>query len=54
MVCIKILTNIKASIILPNEIIQKGRLKEMALEANKGNHFRMYENKEDAEKCLLI
>jgi len=25
----------------------------MALEINKGNHFRMYESKEEAEKWLL-
>lgn len=26
----------------------------MAIEANKGNHFRMYESKEEAEKWLLM
>ncbi|NLX61618.1 MAG: hypothetical protein GXZ06_03730 [Tissierellia bacterium] len=31
----------------------KGRFKEMALETNKGNHFRIYNNKEEAEKWLL-
>ena len=40
---------IKAVAVIPREIIQKGRLKEMALETNKGNHFRMYETKEEAE-----
>jgi hypothetical protein len=25
----------------------------MAIETNKGNHFRLYENKEEAEKWLL-
>lgn len=44
---------IKAVAVIPGEIIQKGRLKEMALETNKGNHFRMYETKEEAEKWLL-
>lgn len=44
---------IKAVAVIPGEVIQKGRLKEMALETNKGNHFRMYENKEEAEKWLL-
>ncbi|WZL71350.1 DUF4180 domain-containing protein [Defluviitalea saccharophila] len=44
---------IKAVAVIPREIIQKGRLKEMALETNKGNHFRMYETKEEAEKWLL-
>jgi PadR family transcriptional regulator, regulatory protein AphA len=45
--------NIKAVAIIPEEITQKGRFKEMALEANKGNHFRMYESKEEAEKWLV-
>lgn len=35
------------------ETIQKGRFKEMAMETNKGNHFRLYESKEEAEKWLL-
>ncbi len=44
---------IKATAIVPQETIQKGRFKEMALETNKGNHFRLYESKEEAEKWLL-
>ncbi len=44
---------IKAAAIVPKETIQKGRFKEMALETNKGNHFRLYESKEEAEKWLL-
>lgn len=44
---------IKAAAIVPYETIQKGRFKEMALETNKGNHFRLFEGKEDAEKWLL-
>lgn len=44
---------IKAATIIPKEIIQKGRFKEMTMETNKGNHFRLYENKEEAEKWLL-
>jgi len=44
---------IKAAAIIPQETIQKGRFKEMAVETNKGNHFRLYESKEDAEKWLL-
>lgn len=43
----------KAAAVIPQEIMKKGRFREMALEANKGNHFRMYENKEEAEKWLL-
>lgn len=45
--------NIKAATIVPHETIQKGRFKEMAMEMNKGNHFRLYESSEEAEKWLL-
>ncbi len=44
---------IKAATIVPLETIQKGRFKEMALETNKGNHFRLYESKDDAVKWLI-
>jgi PadR family transcriptional regulator, regulatory protein AphA len=44
---------IKTSAVIPQEVMEKGRFREMALETNKGNHFRMYENKEEAEKWLL-
>jgi PadR family transcriptional regulator AphA len=44
---------IKAAIIVPKETIQKGRFKEMALETNKGNHFRLYESKKEAEAWLI-
>ena len=44
---------IKAAAIIPQETIQNGRFKEMAMETNKGNHFRLYESNEDAEKWLL-
>lgn len=45
--------SIKAVAIIPQETIEKGRFKEMAMETNKGNHFRLYESKEEAEKWLL-
>ncbi len=45
--------NIKVAAVFPQELVQKGRFKEMALETNKGNHFRMYETKEEAETWLL-
>lgn len=45
--------NIKVVAIIPQEIIHNGRFKEMIVEANKGNHFRMYESKEGAERWLL-
>jgi DNA-binding PadR family transcriptional regulator len=44
---------VKAAVIIPQETIQKGRFKEMVTETNKNNHFRMYENKEEAERWLL-
>lgn len=44
---------IKAATIVPPETIQKGRFKEMAMEMNKGGHFRLYESKEEAEEWLL-
>lgn len=44
---------IKAAAIIPQEASQNERFKEMALEINKGNHFRMYDSKEEAEKWLL-
>lgn len=44
---------IKAAAIIPQETIQKGRFKEMAMETNKGNHFRLYESIEEAEQWLL-
>lgn len=44
---------IKAAAIIPQETIQNERFKEMALEINKGNHFRMYASKEEAENWLL-
>lgn len=44
---------IKAAVIVPQDTIQKGRFKEMAMETNKGNHFRLYESKEEAEQWLL-
>lgn len=44
---------VKAAVIVPAESILKGRFKEMATEINKGNHFRLYESREEAEKWLL-
>ena len=44
---------IKAAAIIPQKTIQKGRFKEMVMETNKSNHFRMYESKKEAERWLL-
>ncbi|WP_088187163.1 DUF4180 domain-containing protein [Desulfosporosinus sp. FKA] len=45
--------HIKAVAVIPNEISQKGKFRELAIEMNKGDHFRMYESREEAEKWLL-
>ncbi|MDF2543146.1 MAG: putative transcriptional regulator [Herbinix sp.] len=45
--------NIKTVAIIPSDISQTERFQEMVLEMNKGNHFRMYGTKEEAEKWLL-
>lgn len=44
---------IKTAVVLPSELILKGSFKKMYTETNRGNHFRMYQNKDDAEKWLL-
>jgi hypothetical protein len=45
--------SIRAAAIISHDTIQKGRFKEMAMETNKGNHFRLYESKDEAEIWLL-
>ncbi len=45
--------HIKTAAVVANVKTNKGKFKEMASEANKGNHFRIFENKEAAEKWLL-
>ena len=44
---------IKAAVIIKNKEKISGRFREMALEANKGNDFRVYDNLVDAEAWLL-
>ena len=44
---------IKAVAVIPDERVNTGKFKEMASEANKGNHFRVFADKEQAEKWLL-
>jgi len=44
---------VQTAAIVPQEAIGKGRFKEMAMEMNTGNHFRLYESNEEAEKWLL-
>jgi DNA-binding PadR family transcriptional regulator len=45
--------NIKTVALIPEEAIGKGRFNEMAMETNKGSHFRIYEDKDEAEQWLL-
>jgi hypothetical protein len=45
--------HVKVAAVIPEEIIFKGKFKDMVIEANRNNHFRIYENKIDAEKWLL-
>lgn len=44
---------VKTVALIPDEILQKGRFREMALELNRGSHFRMYADIEEAEGWLL-
>ena len=39
-----------AAIIQPEKIT--GRFREMVIETNRGNHFRVFKNREDAERWL--
>ncbi|KNF07631.1 hypothetical protein CLPU_14c00490 [Gottschalkia purinilytica] len=45
--------NIKLAIILDNEEKFNDRFKEMIIEANKGNHFRIFKNISEAESWIL-
>ncbi len=44
---------IKVAAIIPAEVANTGRFREMVLETNKGNAFRVFVTREDAEKWLL-
>lgn len=45
--------SIKVVVVLPAELILKGSFKKMYTETNRGNHFRMYQDKDEAEKWLI-
>ncbi len=45
--------HIKAVVVLPEDIVQSKRFMEMALEANKGNSFRIYASREEAQAWLV-
>jgi len=43
--------HLKVAVVIPSELIQ-GRFKEYILEANRGNQFRAFQDKNDAEAWL--
>ncbi|SMF77175.1 transcriptional regulator, PadR family [Paenibacillus uliginis N3/975] len=45
--------HVKTAAVIPKELVNKGKFKEMVLESNHSNHFRFFENREDAESWLL-
>ncbi len=45
--------HVKTAAVIPMEVVNKGKFKEMVLESNKSNHFRVFETREDAESWLL-
>ena len=45
--------SIKAVMILDEEKVQTNRFREMAMEANSGNHFRVFDNFKNAEAWLI-
>lgn len=45
--------HIKAAVIIVSEEKISGRFREMVIETNKGNDFRVYKNFDEAEKWIL-
>ncbi len=45
--------SIKVAVVLPIDFVNQGRFKEMSVEANRGNHFRIFKNKIEAELWLI-
>lgn len=43
---------IKIAAILTPELVNQGRFRDMVLEANRGSHFRVFYNHQDAETWL--
>lgn len=44
---------VKVVAVIPNERSNNGKFRDMIIEANRGNHFRVFEEKKEAEKWLL-
>ncbi len=45
--------HIRVAAILPLDLVNQGRFREMVLEANRGNQFRVFQNREQAEQWLI-
>ncbi|MBE9915201.1 DUF4180 domain-containing protein [Paenibacillus donghaensis] len=45
--------HVKTAAVIPGDLAKQGRFKEMALESNRSNQFRVFETKDDAENWLL-
>jgi PadR family transcriptional regulator, regulatory protein AphA len=43
---------IKVAAVIPPELIQPGKFHEMVIETNRGNAFRVYADREEAERWL--
>jgi PadR family transcriptional regulator, regulatory protein AphA len=44
---------IRVAAVLTPELVNQGRFREMALETNRGNQFRIFYDRESAERWLL-
>jgi len=44
---------IQVAAVLTPELVNQGRFREMVLEANRGNQFRVFYNRESAEQWLV-
>lgn len=44
---------IRVAAILPAELVHQGRFREMVLETNRGNEFRVFQEREAAEQWLV-
>ena len=45
--------HMRVAMILPQDFAQNKRFSEMTLESNKGSHFRVFQNRNNAEEWLL-
>lgn len=45
--------NVTTAAVISDEAVSGGRFREMALESNKGSHFRIFSTREEAESWLV-